>query len=130
MQINTPGHEGFNVNIDDNKLNSNSIEEDIKNLGGVIMKNQSKFMKYFQDGYKSKEEDNISIIAVITTTTELKKKRPLMEETTSSYPLELERKRPLIYEIDKDNKLNFSSWFEFTLTLLQKEILNILPSII
>uniref|UniRef100_U9SR91 Uncharacterized protein n=1 Tax=Rhizophagus irregularis (strain DAOM 181602 / DAOM 197198 / MUCL 43194) TaxID=747089 RepID=U9SR91_RHIID len=41
---------------------------------------------------------------------ELKKKRPLMEETTSSYPLELERKRPLIYEIDKDNKLNFSSW--------------------
>jgi hypothetical protein len=33
------------------------------------MKNQSKFIKYFQDGYKSKEGDNISIVAAITTTT-------------------------------------------------------------
>ncbi|CAB4408036.1 unnamed protein product [Rhizophagus irregularis] len=58
----------WKVDVDDSKLNSNSTEEDIKNLGGEIMKRQSKFIKYFQDGYKPKEEENINIIAVIATT--------------------------------------------------------------
>ncbi|PKC14449.1 hypothetical protein RhiirA5_453509 [Rhizophagus irregularis] len=58
----------WKVDVDDSKLNSNSTEEDIKNLGGEIMKRQSKFIKYFQDGYKPKEEENINIVAVIATT--------------------------------------------------------------
>ncbi|UZO08238.1 uncharacterized protein OCT59_028496 [Rhizophagus irregularis] len=75
----------WQVDVDENMFNHNFTEEDIKNLGGVIMKNQSKFIKYFQDGYKPKEEDNISIVAVIaTTTTELGRKRPLTEEETTT----------------------------------------------
>ncbi|RGB37354.1 hypothetical protein C1646_666233 [Rhizophagus diaphanus] len=90
----------WQVDVDENMFNHNFTEEDIKNLGGVIMKNQSKFIKYFQDGYKPKKEDNISIIAVIATTTTGKVSLNFLplEEETCSRNNELGRKRPLIEE--------------------------------
>ncbi|GBC02456.1 hypothetical protein RclHR1_04630012 [Rhizophagus clarus] len=62
------------VDFDEDKLKPNSTEEDIEKLGGRIMKRQSKFINYVNDGYKPDQEDNINIIAVIATTTELGKR--------------------------------------------------------
>jgi len=59
----------WQVDVDVSILNPNSTEDDIKNLGGVLMERQRKFTKYFQDGYEPKKEDNINIVVVIETTT-------------------------------------------------------------
>ncbi|EXX76009.1 hypothetical protein RhiirA5_411607 [Rhizophagus irregularis] len=48
--------ECFGVDIDESVLNHRSTEADSENLGGVIMKRQCKFIKYFQDGYKPMKE--------------------------------------------------------------------------
>ncbi|PKC64336.1 hypothetical protein RhiirA1_517110 [Rhizophagus irregularis] len=74
----------WKVDVGESKLNPNSTEDDIKNLGGVFMTNQSKFIKYFLDGYYPSDEENINIVVVIATTIELERKRPFMEEETTS----------------------------------------------
>ncbi|CAB4430246.1 unnamed protein product [Rhizophagus irregularis] len=73
----------WKVDFDESKLNPNSTEDDIKNLGGVFMTNQSKFIKYFPDGCYPSDEENINIVVVIATTIELERKRPFMEEETT-----------------------------------------------
>ncbi|PKC51951.1 hypothetical protein RhiirA1_482610, partial [Rhizophagus irregularis] len=58
----------WKVDFDESKLNPNSTEDNIKNLGGVFMTNQSKFIKYFPDEYYLSDEENINIVVVIATT--------------------------------------------------------------
>jgi hypothetical protein len=57
----------WKVNVNEDVLNSVSTEDGIKQLGGVLMKYQQKFVEYFPAD-NVPEDVNIHIVAVIVTT--------------------------------------------------------------
>ncbi|GBC40470.2 P-loop containing nucleoside triphosphate hydrolase protein [Rhizophagus irregularis DAOM 181602=DAOM 197198] len=66
------------ISNNEDKLNPNSTEDDIKNLGGVFIKRQSKFIKYFQ---KTSESSLSSQLLLSSRKKDLswKYKKPLSE---------------------------------------------------
>ena len=58
----------WKVDVDKNKLEPYSTDDDIKELGGESMEFEYKFIDYFQEGYKPTRK-KIHIVAVVATTT-------------------------------------------------------------